>query len=67
MKKSDSFHLNGVELKRYKMFCEEHKQCVLSTGKEVSIIFIPTSIGTAVSIKCSICGKVGDITDYDNW
>lgn len=27
----------------------------------------PTSIGTAVAVKCSICGAELDITDYDSW
>lgn len=62
------FDLNEVEKSRAEEFKKIHKKCYRPTaiGGQFSYIFTPTSVGTAVSIKC-ICGEQENITDYDIW
>ncbi len=63
------FKLHGKEIERAKAFEEKHLKCArenpTAIGGHISYIFTPTSIGTAVSIKCFLCGEVENITEYD--
>lgn len=45
----------AVEMTEY---CRTHKYLYELTG---------TGIGTAITIKCPVCGEEKDITDYDCW
>ena len=63
------FELNDIEEKRAEDFEEAHSHPDVrkgAIGGHIEYRFIPTSIGTAASVYCCICGKEENITDY-NW
>lgn len=58
-----------LEVYRYRQFEKEHRHKDVNKGAiggHLEIRLTPTSLGTAKSIKCSICGCENNITDY-NW
>lgn len=63
------FKLHGPEIERAKAFEEKHIKCAkqhpTTIGGHITYHFTPTSIGTAVSISCSLCGEKENITEYD--
>lgn len=63
------FTLTPNEVDEYNKFIEEHKNCKCSAtiGGKISIIFTPTGLGDAKSVKCNVCGKEKEITDVSNW
>lgn len=63
------FSLDKKESKEYKDFCKKHKECEFTstTGGKISITFTPTGFGNIVSVKCSGCGEIKDITNTDAW
>lgn len=63
------FTLNQNEVKDYYKFISEHKKCKCSAtiGGKISIIFTPTGLGNAKSVKCNVCGVENEITDVNNW
>lgn len=63
------FSLDEKESKEYKDFCKKHRECefVSTTGGKISITFTPTGLGNIVSVKCSGCGEIKDITNTDAW
>ena len=73
VKKSKSegmiFNLTPNEVDEYNKFIEEHKNCKCSAtiGGKISVIFTPTGLGDAKSVKCNACGKEKEITDVSNW
>jgi len=64
-----NFELNDVEISNVKKFMRMHEECDTSAaiGGRFTYKFIPTSIGTIVIIKCNICKRKNDITDYSCW
>lgn len=64
-----TFSLNSTEVEEYKKFVSEHKKCDCSAtiGGKISIIFTPTGLGDAKSVKCNVCGEEKEITDVSNW
>ena len=64
-----NFTLNPNEVDEYNKFIEEHKNCKCSAtiGGKISIIFTPTGLGDAKSVKCNVCGEEKEITDVSNW
>ena len=64
-----TFHLNSTEVEEYKNFVKEHKKCNCSAtiGGKISIIFTPTGLGNAKTVKCNVCGEEKEITDVSNW
>ena len=64
-----TFHLNSTEVEEYKKFVNKHKKCNCSAtiGGKISIIFTPTGLGNAKSVKCNVCGEEKEITDVSNW
>lgn len=66
-----SFRANTVEQARFDKFQDEHEaKCAPSksaTGEKYHIILMPTSIGTVWTVKCLICDKTENITDFDCW
>ena len=63
------FKLNESEAQKAKEFEEKHRHPDIykgAIGGHISYKFTPTSIGTAVIIKCNICNIEENITDY-NW
>ena len=64
------FKLNEEEEKLAKKFMDEHLHPDVKKGPiggSLAFTFIPTYIGDAVSVKCLICGKKENITDYKSW
>lgn len=63
------FTLTPNEVDEYNKFIEEHKNCKCSAtiGGKISVIFTPTGLGNAKSVKCNACGKEKEITDVSNW
>ena len=64
------FKLNKVEEERADKFMEKHRHKDVykgAIGGHISYRFTPTSVGDAVSIKCSICDEEENITDYNAW
>lgn len=64
------FKLNDAEEKAAKRFEERHKHLDHNKGTiggHIEYIFVPTSIGTAVTLHCSICDIEENITDYSSW
>ena len=64
------FKLTEKEAKLAKNFEQEHRHPDVNKGAiggHMDYIFTPTSIGNACTIRCSICGKTKNITDYDAW
>lgn len=64
-----TFSLNSVEVEEYEKFVNEHKKCNCSAtiGGKISIVFTPTGLGDAKSVKCNVCGEEKEITDVSNW
>lgn len=66
----EEFKLNDNEVKAAEKFENTHKHKEVNKGAiggHIQYIFTPTAVGTGKSIKCIICGKVKNITDYDCW
>lgn len=64
------FKLNQKENELAEKFLQEHRHSDIykgAIGGHMNFIFTPTSIGDACVIKCTICGKQENITDYSVW
>ena len=64
------FKLNEKENELAEKFLQEHRHPEVykgAIGGYIDFIFTPTSIGDGIRVKCSICDKEENITDYDNW
>lgn len=63
------FTLTPNEVDEYNKFIKKHKNCKCSAtiGGKISVIFTPTGLGDAKSVKCNVCGKEKEITDVSNW
>jgi hypothetical protein len=67
-----TFKLYGKELETYRQWYKLHK-CEFTKpgstgaiGGRLTYSFTPTSLGSAVTIKCA-CGEKINVTDYENW
>ena len=62
------FQITGRDYKTLKKFEEIHKDCAQGmVADQFSYTFIPTSVGLAISVRCS-CGRkiwLGSIMDHD--
>jgi hypothetical protein len=65
------FKIDDVEQKAYAAFIEEHrKSCPDTTtacGGAYSITFSITTLGLTKVMRCEICGKSKNITNFENW
>ena len=64
------FKLSDKEVERARAFERVHLHQGIDKGAiggHISYTFTPTSIACAVKVKCSICGKEENITDYSSW
>lgn len=64
------FKLHDSEVEMAKAFEKEHRHPDVNKGAiggHISYEFTPTSVGTAVFIKCNICHTNKNITDYNLW
>lgn len=64
-----NFVLNQLEDEEYKNFISSHKncKCTATIGGKISIIFTPTGLSNAITVRCNVCGKEKEITDVSNW
>jgi len=64
------FELTDKEYTKAKLFEEEHRHKDVNKGAiggHVEYIFTPNSVFRGVSIKCNVCNKELNITDYSVW
>ena len=64
-----SFGIEGKEKEAVVQFCKEHRHShgeVGAIGGSFTYSFTPTTIGTAVVVKC-VCGAELNATDYEAW
>ena len=64
------FKLNDKEYEKACEFEKEHRHKDIykgAIGGHLNIEFTPTSLGDAVTMHCTICGKKENITDYSCW
>ena len=62
------FTMSDKEAKAIKEFKADHSSCQsnkLSTSYEY--VLTGTGVGTAISIRCPVCGEEKNVTDYDMW
>lgn len=62
------FTMSAKEAEAIKEFKAKHFSCQsdrLSTSYEY--VLTGTGIGTAISIRCPVCGEEKNVTDYDMW
>jgi hypothetical protein len=64
-----TFKMYGKESENADAFAKEHAGCVSRSAmsERFEYTFLPGGIGTCVTMKCIICGKEKNITDYDCW
>ena len=64
-----TFTMHEKEPENADAFAKEHAGCVSRSAmsERFEYTFLPGGIGTCVTIKCIICGKEKNITDYDCW
>ncbi|MEK4049815.1 hypothetical protein [Bacillus sp. FSL K6-2839] len=63
LKANSLFIFSEDEKKEEIKFKKEHQEC----DSSIYYFFKGTEIGVAVSMKCSQCGLIKDITDYYRW
>jgi hypothetical protein len=66
----NEFRLTDKEAERAREFVDEHRHKDVDKGAiggHITYSFTPNGLFRSLMIKCSICGKVHDITDYDVW
>ena len=57
--------LSDKEISQFREFKHSHyKSCGTN---DIYVLLSPTGIGTAITLKCSKCGKELDITDINHW
>lgn len=61
-----AYSLNDKEKKKLKKFYDKHYNRGCREIYE-HVTFICTGIGIAVRVKCPVCKKKKDISDYDSW
>lgn len=64
-----SFPLNKKEETRLKAFYKAHGKhyTTSATGGKYTYSFTPSGIGTFSEVRCNVCGKSKNITDFNNW
>lgn len=64
-----TFEITGEDFKNLKRFCKQHEGCRSGmSGERLKYCFIPTGLGTAISVECS-CGRklmLGDFMDSEH-
>lgn len=58
--------LSDVEIQRAKEFRAKHYESC-NNGRSYQYELTGTGVGTAITIKCPVCGVEENITDYDCW
>lgn len=58
--------LNRNEDDAAEEFRAKHR-CKPKATRILQITITPTSIADSIKVKCTVCGKTKDITDYGSW
>ena len=63
------FRMNEKEEQDYIEFCKKHHDCEFTStiGGKITVTFVPTGLGSCISVKCNSCGETEDITDISCW
>lgn len=65
--RNHSLHeLSDAEAKQVSRFRQEHYDSCNNSGRFLFEL-TATGLGETITIKCPICGKAEDITDFSNW
>lgn len=64
---SHSFVLNEAEEARVIAFVERHRRLHPEAKAGVTYCFTPAGMGTGVTIRCDVCRKTKNVTDYASW
>jgi len=59
--------LNDEEVKRLRVFLDEHRDHGYKDLKHFVIKIGETGISPRICVICLGCGKAQDISDYDSW
>lgn len=65
-----AFRLLGVEAERARRFEVRHAHPETSKGAiggHLRYSFTPTGVGTVARVRCLVCKRARDLTDYDAW
>lgn len=65
-----AFQLLGVEAERARRFEARHAHPNPETGDvngSFTYSFTPTGVGTVARVRCLVCKRARDLTDYDSW
>ncbi len=65
-----AFQLLGVEAARARRFEVRHAHPEApkgSIGGHLRYSFTPTGMGAVARVRCGICKRSRDLTDYDSW
>jgi len=62
-----SFDLDDVEKKNVTRWANRHWKSCKGPGYNLTYSFFPTEIGTKITVRCPVCKKEYDATDYDCW
>lgn len=59
------YSLNEKETKSLKRFYRKHSKTCAGTYEKV--IFSCTGVGIQIKVKCPVCKKKKDVSDYECW
>lgn len=64
-----TFRIDNIQKREVDTFFKEHHSCYTNSisGGLISYIFTPSGIGTIIQIKCNVCNKIKDLTNFNNW
>jgi hypothetical protein len=66
-----NIYLDDKEEVAFDTFCKSHasscKMYLGAIGGHISLLLTFTSLGTAFSVICNVCGEEENITNYDCW
>jgi hypothetical protein len=68
MRKKSFLTLDDVELEAYTKFTTKHyESCYKRKRGTTHVEFFGTGLGNVITVKCSVCDAIEDITNIDNW
>lgn len=65
------FDLDLKEIQQLSEWDLDHQECknsnVGAIGGRLQFSIVPTGLGTILKVKCAVCGKELDLTDYSEF
>lgn len=68
--KKEEYQLSPVEIARSLWWIQVHPCVGINRERnleDIDIMTKPTGIGTVTELRCKLCGRIEDVTDYDLW